>query len=357
MMSGSAAFASSDSAPKRVLLVGAGAVGVFFASRLGPSVRVSAVARSDLGALRERGGEYLVRSKSLGDYSFRPEHVFASVEEAGPGWDYVLLATKSLPSHDAAELVAPAVEPGRTAVLFMQNGIGNERTTALRFGAGVSIGTAVVYVAADREAPGIIRHVHQGALVIGNYTGEGDLEAGQFEVRPDTGERLAWIAERWKENGVKADFVPDVLPFVWNKLAGNNAFNPTTALGNCTCGSLGRRENPSGRRLVLSIFSEVYAVATAALGVNRFPPKGIPTGEPAVDQFLSAAGEFRSSMAQDFIAGRECEVEAIVGEVVRRAAKVGVDVPRVDSMYALTRLAEAAILAERGDAGMVTLSR
>lgn len=51
-------------------------------------------------------------------------------------------------------------------------------------------------------------------------------------------------------------------------------------------------------------------------------------------------GEYRTSMGIDYLAGREMEVEAILGEPSRRATALGVPVPTIDVLYALVRAAD-----------------
>lgn len=346
------------------LKVGAGSVGIVFASRLpSPDVLVSVVARSDYEELSTKlNSTYTVKSKVFGEYKFRPEGVYPTVEAAGKAhqFDYILLGTKSLPTIDSAELIAPAVTANKTTVIFLQNGIGNERSTAKKFGNTLSIGTSVVNVASDRESAGVVNHYQDGRLRLGPYTGEGDFpEAERPGLRADTADRLKWITERWNAAQVPVIYTDDVLPFVWSKVAGNNGFNPTTTLaGCCTPKVLASPNNPAGRALVIAIQEEVYSVAKAYLG-DRWPPPGVPLGEAGVDAFLKVlSDDFRSSMSQDFMAQRDCEVEAIVGEVVRRAKAKGIAVPRIETTYALMSGAMAEMVKARdGKAQTGTLGR
>jgi 2-dehydropantoate 2-reductase len=50
-----------------------------------------------------------------------------------------------------------------------------------------------------------------------------------------------------------------------------------------------------------------------------------------------AMGDYLTSMCIDFREGRPLEVEAILGEPVRRARMLGVEVPLMDGLYALVR--------------------
>jgi len=52
-------------------------------------------------------------------------------------------------------------------------------------------------------------------------------------------------------------------------------------------------------------------------------------------------GPYRSSMQLDHEAVRPLEVEAILGEPVRRARAAGVAVPRMEMLYAIVRRVDA----------------
>jgi len=57
--------------------------------------------------------------------------------------------------------------------------------------------------------------------------------------------------------------------------------------------------------------------------------------------------DFKPSMLVDLEADRPIEVEVILGEVVRKAAEVGVSVPRLQTLYACLRVIQCKILANR----------
>ena len=51
-------------------------------------------------------------------------------------------------------------------------------------------------------------------------------------------------------------------------------------------------------------------------------------------------GDYRTSMALDYVAGRPLEVEAILGEAWRRAKQLGVPTPTLAALYSLVRVAD-----------------
>ena len=55
----------------KILLIGPGALGLFYTSRLADKAEISVAARSDYETAKARGG-YQILSKQLGDFFFRP---------------------------------------------------------------------------------------------------------------------------------------------------------------------------------------------------------------------------------------------------------------------------------------------
>lgn len=119
-----------------ILVVGTGAIGAFFASRLSlvSGVNVSVVCRSNYDAVKKEGIQVI--SPSLGDISFRPVQSFSSLREAAnskQSWDYVLVTTKVLPEMgDPGELL-DGIADAKSSIVLVQNGLGIEQPYYQRF--------------------------------------------------------------------------------------------------------------------------------------------------------------------------------------------------------------------------------
>ncbi len=305
-------------APARVLIIGAGAIGAFYGGVLARAgCDVSVVARSDFGAIAAEG--FRVESR-IGDLSFRPAQVLRASGEYRGEADYVLVALKLVPGIDRVALLAPALAPQSTIVL-VQNGIGIEDEVAGAF-PGHELLSGVAYAAVSREAPGRIRHHSQYTrLILGRYPRGASPAA----------ERLLALLER---GGTHCAWTDDIVGARWQKCAWNTVFNPISALG----GGLGTKDILSGDdpiAFVRAAIGEVCAIAAA---------DGHPLAPDTPEQQI--AGTLRmpnyvSSMGQDRLAGRPMETEALIGNAVRIARRLGVDAPRLEALYALLRMAEA----------------
>jgi 2-dehydropantoate 2-reductase len=277
-----------------IAVVGAGAVGGFYAARLARSgERVSVIARgAHLRAIRERG---LLVWSPLGDHVVRLE---AEDDPARVGpVDLVLLAVKTYNNAQVLPFLPELCGPD-TPVLTFQNGVASADALAGAVGAArVLAGTT--YVATAIVAPGLIQQtgVHR-RVVLGEAFGE------RREVSP----RAARIAQALVRADVHAEAVPDGRVPVWEKL--------------------------------------VYLATFAAFtGVSRQPAEGVPIAADVIDRmaaYLDALPpDTRSSLLIDLQQGKPTEVEALQGEVVRRGRALGVPTPGMTALYAALRAAGA----------------
>src|SRR5215468_10647145 len=112
----------------KIAVVGCGAVGSFYGAKLARAgADVHFLLRSDYDAVRRHG--VLIRSPQ-GDFRIHPRCA-RTPQEIGP-CDLVLIGLKTTANSEFARLLPPLVSPG-TAVLTLQNGLGNEEQLARLF--------------------------------------------------------------------------------------------------------------------------------------------------------------------------------------------------------------------------------
>jgi 2-dehydropantoate 2-reductase len=304
--------------PTSVLIVGAGAIGAFYGAVLARAgCEVSAVARSDYDAVRRHG--YRVESR-FGDLSFRPVQVVRAAEEHRGPVDYALVALKLVQGVDRVALVRPALRPG-TAIVLIQNGIGIEEELARVF-PGHELLSAVAYAGVSREAPGHVRHHSQYTrLVLGRYP------AGLSPAA----ERFAGLVQA---GGAHCALTEDIVGARWLKCAWNTVFNPLSALG----AGLGTRDILSGKEAIAFVRAAIEEVCTIAAADGH--PLAPGTADKTIEGTLRM-GNYVSSMGQDWRAGRPMETEALLGNAVRAARRLGVPAPRLEALYAELLMLEA----------------
>ena len=147
----------------KIGVVGCGALGSFYGARLGrDGHEVHFLLRSDYDVVRREG----VRIRSV-DSDFQAQPRCAKRPEEIGVCDLVLIGLKTTANHRFEELLPPLAGP-QTAVLTLQNGLGNEARLAALLGAERVLG-GLCYVCLNRIAPGVIHHLSQGTIVLGEY--------------------------------------------------------------------------------------------------------------------------------------------------------------------------------------------
>ena len=127
--------------------------------------------------------------------------------------------------------------------------------------------------------------------------------------------------------------VEDPRAVLWEKMVINAAINPLTALLNARNGAL--LDHPESRALLHRLATEAAAVARAeGYGDDD-------NAAAAVERACEATRDNISSMLQDIRNKKETEIEAISGEIMRRAARRGVPAPNTTLAYHLVRAMES----------------
>lgn len=305
----------------RITILGAGAMGSLFGGLLaeqGHAVELLDVNPAHIARVQADGltldtdgrGRRVVRVPIT-----RPESADSRPE-------CLIVFTKTLHTTRALEGARAVLGPD-TLLLSLQNGLGNAEKLA-GFAAPSRIAVGVTTVPADLVEAG---HVHSH--------GEGHVRMMMADGQHS--ERLCILAQALTEAGISTTVDPTVQSGIWQKVAFNAALNTVCAVANCTVGDVGRSADARG--LAHRIATEVLAVA-AASGMRVDEPAVHATLDHAMDHHLT----HKPSMLQDLMAGRPTEIDAINGEVLRVARRLGVPAPCTEALDALVRLREGLLL-------------
>jgi len=149
------------------------------------------------------------------------------------------------------------------------------------------------------------------------------------ELDDRVSERVQKVSRLLIGAGLKAPVLTDTRGEVWLKLLGNVTFNPISALTHATVIDMCRY--PLTRNLINDMMLEAQAVAEG-LGVNiRLPIERRITGAEKL-------GRHKMSMLQDVEAGRELEIDALVGAVAELGELIGIPTPLIKALYASVKL-------------------
>ncbi|TCW80222.1 2-dehydropantoate 2-reductase [Burkholderia sp. SRS-46] len=321
----------TNSGPVRAAIVGAGAIGGLLAAALARAgMRVSAYARgATLDALNAHGMRVVDETGAQTSVALD-----ASDDAAALGvQDYVVIALKAQTLPDLAARLAPLVGP-RTVIVAAMNGLpwwfthglagplDGVPLEAVDPGGAVSavlppaqaIG-CVVHLSASTDAPGVVRRGRGNRLIVGAPAPALEAAASRFAAALAAG-------------GFDVEVTPAIRTEIWAKLWGNMNMNPLSALTGSTADRL--LDDPFTHALALRMMEEA-----AEIGAKL----GLFTGMSAPERIAVTRklGAFRTSMLQDFDAGRPLEVGPILGVFPELGRKLGVPTPYCDAVLGLLR--------------------
>lgn len=305
----------------KIVVIGAGAVGGYYGAllaRAGHDVRF--VMRRDLEAVRANGLD--VRSVR-GDFRLTNVSAVATPGEAGMA-DWVICSLKATAVEDAKALVAPCVG-AETRVLALMNGLGIEERFADWFGRTRVFG-GMAFVCINRGEPGVIHHLEYGRVSIGHY-GDDAAECEELRALLESG-------------GIETVVAPNLRYARWEKLCWNVPFNGISVAG----GGIGTRaivDDAAMRATAERAMHEVIVAGNADLAQAGSAVR-LDAEQVVAWMFAQtdSMGDYRTSMAIDYVNGRALEVEAILGEPLRRGTAAGAEMPTVATLYALVRAAD-----------------
>jgi 2-dehydropantoate 2-reductase len=297
-----------------VCVVGAGAIGGWVAAKL-------ALAGHRVMALTSRGPlDSLEVSESGETRRVTFDHLQAPAQ-------LLVVAVKAPGLPAVAVTLGPLLDP-QTIVLPMLNGVPwwfveSEPLRSVDPSGAIAAALplpqvvgCVVHASCYRDAPGRIVVKHADKLIVG-------------EPRGGTSERVATVGQLFEGAGIRCDASDNVRRAIWYKLWGNATINPLSALTRATSDRI--LANPECRAWMLEGMAELAAVGAAI---------GCPITESGEDRtkVTERLGPFRTSMLQDVDAGRQIELEALLGAPREIARRKGVPTPALDRLYGVTRL-------------------
>lgn len=301
----------------KLLVLGAGAIGGYFGGRL-------AEAGADVTFLvRPRRQEQLERDglrveSALGNLQLPVQTVLA--ERLRPDYDLILFTCKAYDLDSAMDAIAPAVQ-GTCGVVPMLNGLAHLERLDARFGAShVMGGTCHINVMLGRD--GVIRHGDPlQRLIFGERDGSRSPRAQAFA------DALARTSVDWKlSNDVEQD--------MWEKIVF------LAALAAATCLFRGNVREilaaPGGREAMEQVLATNVEIATR----EGHPPRTTLV-DSARARLTDPTGTWSASMLRDLEGGGAIEGDHVIGWMLERARKHGIEHSLLSLAYTHLKTYEA----------------
>jgi 2-dehydropantoate 2-reductase len=274
----------------RFAVLGPGGVGGLMAgllARAGDSVEVLA---GDSTARKIADGGIRVESTRFGDFT-------ASVKAApllSEPVDAVMITVKATHLQEAIDRVPPPVLGDALVIPFL-NGL--EHVEILRrVYPPDRVVPAAIRIESARLRPGLIRHTSQLAGI-------------------EIGPAAEQVAARLRAAGFDVRIRADEKLIMWEKFLFLAPMALLTTVARANVGTV----RTDRRKDLTALLGEVTSVARA---------DGVAIDPAAVLRFIDAVpGSMETSMQRDQAAGRPLELDALGGALLRRAGRVGIDMP------------------------------
>jgi 2-dehydropantoate 2-reductase len=300
----------------RIAIVGSGAIGTYYGAHLAHGgTTVHFLMRGDLNEVRRKG--LYVREKG-GSIRVANVTCYNSTKEIGP-CDLVIIAVKTTSNGDLVNIIPPLLAE-QTALLTLQNGLGNEEFLAENFGAERVLG-GLCFICVTRTSRTEVEAYDPGTLVIGQYGG-------------NASQRTYAIASQFSRCGISCSVTDNLALERWRKLVWNIPFNALSILA----GGISTAEILADGRLRRATLALMEEVIDAANKCGHALDKHL-----AQEQIkrTETVGAFKPSTLSDWEEGKPLEVESIWGEPLRRATAAGAKMPRLEIIYAMLKSLEA----------------
>jgi 2-dehydropantoate 2-reductase len=286
-----------------VAVLGPGGVGGLLAGALQRAgVPTVVVAREPTVEVIVRDG-LRVQSVLLGEFLAWPRAVARLSEPV----DALIVATKAAGLSGALERVA--AEPA--LVLPLLNGLDHLGVLRERFGER-SVVAGTIRVEADRPQPGVVVHTSKFLRI--------DMASRAAAMGP----AMQALAHTLSDAGVPARVCDSEPQVMWSKLVRLNALACTTSAYDKLLGEI--RSTPA-------LHAELIATIEEGTAVARAEGAEIAADEP-LGELAAAHDTLGSSMQRDIAAGRQPELDAIPGAVLRAAARHGIACPTIERLTA-----------------------
>ena len=285
-----------------IAVLGAGGVGGLVAAVLDrAAIAATVVAREPTATVIARRG-LAVSSVRFGEFHAGPR----AVTRLEADHDVLIVATKARGLEPALERIVGA--PGLVVPLL--NGLDHMAVLRERFGTRAV--AATIRVESDRPRAGVI--VQSSPF----------LRIEMASADRDRRSAIDALAARLIAAGVDVGTGDSEAQVIWSKLVRLNALSATTSASGLLLGEI--LGDAAWRARLEAALAEGVVVA-AAEGATISPDK-------VMKQFIEDHPTLGSSMARDIAAGREPELDAIAGAVLRAADRHGIAVPAISALAA-----------------------
>ncbi|MBP1961409.1 ketopantoate reductase family protein [Paenibacillus aceris] len=314
----------------RIMIIGAGSLGLLFAAKLSSfcehmTVIARTIEQADqlaqegilLGSTSELHRTTCKGSIDFGHYQAAAGATNGSVQ----AYDYIFLMVKQPAITQELVQYIQAQSSPNTYLVSFQNGIGHESMLSQGVGRAKLL-LAVTTEGAKREGLTTVFHTGHGVTYIGSVDQTEDDENSMHFLLVNLLEKAGFQTKMSKNMVVR----------IWDKLIINAVINPLTAILRVKNGEL--LNSVWTKSLMLALYQEACIIANA---------KGIQVPDDLWQTILmvcEATSGNHSSMLQDIEQSRNTEIDRINGSILQMAKELNLELPTHLTVYQLVKAIE-----------------
>ena len=299
---------------QKVAILGAGAMGSYFAGRFFDTTGFSTVLIATgrrLDKLKTNG--LVVNGKSYAIPAIHPDEATSTV-------DLIIVALKHHHLKKAVQSLGKFISDS-TTIMSVMNGLASEEYIGSIYGMDKMLYTISVAIDA-------VRHGNHT-----NYTKPGKHYFGEAVNTTNLSQRVLCVQEAFDRAGIVYETPEDMIRMMWWKFMINVGVNQASAVMRAPFGVF--QESPEAQGLMEALMKEVIAL-TDIMGVN-LTNRDIEEWYSFL-KVLSPQG--KTSMLQDIEAGRKTEVEIFGGKIVELGKTHGVKTPANQTVLQIIQVLE-----------------
>lgn len=294
----------------RILMLGAGAVGGYFGGRM-------AEAGSDVTFLVREGRAAQLRNglkieSPRGDSTVPVKTL--SEENVHGSFDVIMLSCKAYGLTGAIEAIAPHVSEG-TFILPLLNGYAHIERLEDRFPASVVLGGTAGIVATLTE-DGTVRQMNPNQLIV----------LGPRRSVSDRINTLETLVSEMKWADINATLSTNIDQAMWEKWTFLATLAASTCLMRASVGEILATDH--GEAVISGLFDECNSTAEM---------EGYPIGTSSTQDYrgllFDRTSTVTASMLRDMQAGNPTEADHVLGDMIVRAQRHGIQTPLLETAY------------------------
>jgi 2-dehydropantoate 2-reductase len=181
-----------------------------------------------------------------------------TAKEGVPPFDYIVCTTKNAPDvpPELANLISPAVTPGHTVIVLIQNGLNIEKPLFKKFPNNIVL-SGVSMIGSQEVTPGVIEHDFPDKLIVGAFRNS------NLDPKKEDAAAKHFVTSYSAGGKTECEFTDNVGFSRWRKLIYNACLNPICAITDLDTGRI-RLADGAVELLVRPAMEEIRAAAKAA---------------------------------------------------------------------------------------------